>query len=126
MPRSSSSWLSRRLLAFVDAARGLAYLITHEPPVWLHLLATLLTLGLSAYLRLTPVEWAIIVLTIAAVWAAEAFNTAIEILCDTIHPDHHPQIGRVKDLAAAGVLFTAIAALAVAGVIFGPRLYGLF
>ncbi len=34
--------------------------------------------------------------------SAEFLNTAVEKLCDHLHPDRHPSIGTVKDLASAG------------------------
>ena len=44
--------------------------------------------------------------------AAEFLNTAIEKLCDHLHPDHHARIGVVKDLASAGAFMAqAVAAL---------------
>jgi diacylglycerol kinase (ATP) len=36
--------------------------------------------------------------------AIELLNTAIEKLCDRLHPDHHEDVGYVKDLGSAAVL----------------------
>ena len=40
----------------------------------------------------------------AVLLAVEALNTAIEILCDHVTPEHHPQIKAIKDIAAAASL----------------------
>ncbi|GAB4147742.1 MAG: hypothetical protein OHK0017_09770 [Patescibacteria group bacterium] len=44
---------------------------------------------------------------------AELFNTAIETLCDLLHPDFHPKIKIVKDMAAAAVWMASLAWLTV-------------
>jgi diacylglycerol kinase (ATP) len=56
-------------------------------------------------------------------WSAEAFNSAIEKLCDKVEPEKDPIIGKVKDMAAAGVLFLAIAAAIVGCIIFLPKIF---
>jgi diacylglycerol kinase len=38
----------------------------------------------------------------------ELANTAIETLCDVVHPDYSHQIKIVKDMAAGAVLMTAL------------------
>jgi len=64
--------------------------------------------------RPAPGWWALVALVVAAVLAAELFNTAIEHLADHLHPESHPAIKIVKDCAAGAVLITSIAAIAVA------------
>ena len=48
---------------------------------------------------------------------AELFNSALETLIDHVHPEHHPEVGAAKDIAAAAVLLASIAAV-VAGLAF--------
>ena len=40
----------------------------------------------------------------ALVLVAELVNTAIENVCDALHPSRHPLIGAAKDCASAAVL----------------------
>jgi diacylglycerol kinase len=56
------------------------------------------------------------------VWAAELFNTAIEKLADTVSKDFHPSIKFVKDVSAAAVLLSALAAFITGAIIFLPKL----
>jgi diacylglycerol kinase (ATP) len=68
----------------------------------------------------------LLALAMGMVWAAEALNTAIEYLSDHVCTEHHERIGRVKDLAAGGVLLAAIAAMVVGGIVFLPRVWALW
>ena len=55
-------------------------------------------------------------------WVALVLNTAIERLCNHIHPDRHEGIRITKDLASAGVFF----ALALAALVWIAALLGRF
>ena len=69
--------------------------------------------GLLVFLRPEPIWWAIIILIIGIVLAAELINTALESLIDRLHPEMHPMIGRAKDCAAGAVLILSISALGI-------------
>jgi len=47
------------------------------------------------------VDLNIILLATGMMLLAELFNSAIEVLCDFVEPQHNPQIGAIKDIAAA-------------------------
>ncbi len=79
-----------------------------------HVVAAVGVLGVLVWQRPAPFWWAVVGLAVAAVIAAELFNTAVEHLADHLHPDVHPAIKNVKDYAAGAVLIVSIAALAVA------------
>ena len=79
-----------------------------------HIVIALLVIVATAIAQPAPVWWALLVLVIAGVISAELFNTAIERLADHVQPELHEEIKIVKDVAAAAVLITSLAALAVA------------
>ena len=64
-------------------------------------------------------RWAAVTLACVMVLGAEAFNSAIEQLCNRVTSEWEEPIRRVKDLAAGGVLLCAIGALGVAVLAFG-------
>jgi diacylglycerol kinase (ATP) len=111
-----------RAASFGFAFRGLRTLLAAEPNTRIHLAATAAALAFGAWLGLTPLEWCAVVAAIAMVWMAEALNTAIEAICDLVHPEPHPLVARAKDVAAAGVLCAAIGAATIGGLVFGARL----
>lgn len=112
----------RLFASFGHALRGFRRLFMDQPNARIHAAATCAVLALAAYLRVSTGEWLALVLSIGLVLAAEALNSAIEELADAVHPDQHPGIGRAKDVAAAGVLLAALAAVATGAIIFLPRL----
>ena len=75
------------------------------------------------WLGLPPRDWAVLLLTIAMVWAAEFFNTAIEAVVDLASPAKHPLAKVGKDVGAAAVLIAALAAIGVGLLILGPPLW---
>jgi len=61
-----------------------------------------------------PAIWcAVVALAIALVLTAELLNSALETLTDRLHPEAHPEIRVVKDMAAASVLLVCVGALIV-------------
>ncbi len=76
-------------------------------------------------LRIDRGEWLWLVLAIGWVWTAEAFNTAIERLADRVTPERDPQIGIAKDLAAAGVLISAVGAAVIGLLVLAPKAFSL-
>ena len=77
-------------------------------------------------LKISPAQWTAIALAAGLVLAAEAFNTAIEVLCDAVKPDIDPAVRRVKDLAAAGVLISALTSIVVGLIVFIPAILRMF
>ena len=119
------SYLNGRLRSFGYAFRGLKVLLQSQQNARIHALATVLVVVAGVVLRLSPVEWGLVALAIAGVWAAEAINTAIEALVDLASPEHHPLAARAKDVAAGAVLAAAIGSAVVGGFVFGPHLLRL-
>ncbi len=115
-----------RLKSFKYAWNGLLDLVKTQPNAQIHLLITVLVLAAGYYFQLSASEWCIILLTIALVLAAEAFNTALEYLTNLVSPDYHPLAGKTKDVAAGGVLIAAFIAILVGLIIFLPKVMQLF
>jgi len=97
-------------------------MLRSQPNFLVHIAAAALALTLGVVLRLNATELALIVLTIAMVLLIECVNTALETLCDLVSPEFHPMIKRAKDISAAAVLISAIAAVGVAILLFAPHL----
>jgi diacylglycerol kinase len=103
------------------------FLVRSQRNAQLHLAASALV-ALLAWLASVPArDWCWLLVAAALVWTAEAVNTAIELLCDyaCVPPARHEIIGRAKDVAAAAVLLSALAAAAIGLLVLAPPLIAL-
>jgi diacylglycerol kinase len=112
----------KMLLSFRHAFVGLKFLMD-ENNARFHVFIAVIVLSAGFYLKLSAIEWAIIVAQIGLVLVVETLNTAIEKLCDFISPEYQQLIGKVKDLAAAAVLIMSIVSVIVGIIIFLPKLF---
>jgi diacylglycerol kinase len=110
------------LRSFGFALEGVSYLIRTQRSAQIEIAIGAVVLALAAWLRITALEWAVLVLAMALVLALEALNTAIELTVTLASPERHPLAKAAKDVAAAMVLIAAIASVIVGLVILGPRL----
>ena len=111
---------SARLRSFAYAGRGIWLTLVSQHNAWIHAVATVVVLAAGYLFGVSRIEWCLLVLACAAVWTAEALNTAVEFLADATTQEHHPLIGQAKDVAAGAVLITALAAVIIAALVFGP------
>jgi diacylglycerol kinase (ATP) len=114
-----------RMRAFGCAFRGFGVLVATQHAAWVHAAAMLTACVLGWWVGLKREEWLWVVAAIALMWLAEALNTALEFLCDAVHPGQHPLIRNAKDIGATAVLITAVAAIIIGVLIFGPHLFGV-
>ena len=114
-----------RIRSFGYAANGLWVVVRGQHNAWIHAILSVAAVSLGFALGITRLEWLAVVLAIGGVWAAEAFNTALELLADAAHPERDPRVGAAKDAAAGAVLVAAGAAAVVGLLVFGPRLLAL-
>ncbi len=115
-----------RAQSFRHAFHGWYYVIRTQRNAWIHAFFSTLVILLAAWLRLPLHDWAILFLTIALVWTAEFINTALEAVVDLASPQHHPLAKVGKDVGAAAVLLSALAAVLVGLLVLGPPLLDKF
>ncbi|HMQ45808.1 MAG TPA: diacylglycerol kinase family protein [Saprospiraceae bacterium] len=114
--------LRARTKSFKYAFQGLYDLLLTQPNARIHGVASLVAIFMGLFFQISSSEWYAVIVAIGMVWTAEAFNTALEYLTDLVSPEYHPLAGKVKDVAAAGVLLAAITALTLGVLVFGSKL----
>ncbi|EXJ22464.1 Diacylglycerol kinase [Alkalibacterium sp. AK22] len=82
--------------------------------------AAVLLLGLL--LPLNRTEWLWLILVSYLVFVMELINTVAENVVDLVTEEYHPIAKKVKDMAAAVVLVTALFSVIVGGIIIVPKL----
>jgi diacylglycerol kinase (ATP) len=115
--------LRRTLYSFRHAGRGFSWAISSQANLRVHLAAAAVVLIAAVLLRFSSIEFVALVLCFALVVAAELFNTTLEVLIDYAWPEHHPMIGRAKDVAAAAVLVAAIGTAVVGAILIARHLF---
>jgi diacylglycerol kinase len=109
-----------RIASFRPAFAGLFYVLRTQPNAWLHAVITVIVLALSFWTQIGRTEWVLILLTIALVWLAEFFNTALEVVIDLVTVEEHPLAKIGKDIGAAAVVIAAAIALVVGLLVLWP------
>ncbi|WP_276309123.1 diacylglycerol kinase family protein [Vagococcus vulneris] len=105
------------------ALAGIVTVIKAERNMRYHLFISLIVIVLCTFLRISLVEWCIIIGCLSAVLTSEMLNTAIETTVDlATNGQHHILAKRAKDIAAGGVLVTSIGALIIGLIILVPKL----
>jgi len=117
------SYFKKRIQSFGHAFRGIYTLFSETPNALIQLIAAIVAVILGLVLHISKEEWLAVIIVIGLVLALEAINSALETLADyACNREIHPLIKKGKDLAAAGVLIAALAALAVGVVVFLPKI----
>jgi diacylglycerol kinase len=109
--------------SFEYAFNGLKTAIKNEPNFKFQLLVAFLALALGYYLKLSTVEFAILILVICIVLVLELINTALEALIDIASPNIHPKAKVAKDVAAASVLIAAMTSILIGILLFLPKIF---
>jgi len=73
--------------------------------------------------ELSTTEWCLIIFAIGTVFSTEIINTALEYVSDLVSPEKNLKVKRIKDLAAGGVLISAIMAAIIGLIIFIPKIF---
>src|SRR3954471_20842917 len=111
------------LRSFGFAFAGLGFLLRTQRNARIHVVVGAIACALGVWVRISRVEWAVLVFTIALVLILEGLNPAVEAAIDLASPQIHPLAKAAKDLAAGMVLIAAIASVAVGLLILGPPLW---
>ena len=107
---SFKMFITSRIAAFGHAFRGWWHVLRTQHNAWIHSVVRDAGYSVGLWLGLPPLDWAVMVLTIAMVFTAEFINTAIEAVVDLASPVHHPLAKVGKDVGAGAVLIAALAA----------------
>jgi len=117
-----NNFISKEVRSFGYALSGIAACIKKDRHIRFHFIAVGIVSAAGIYLNLSLVEWCVILLCIAAVIAAEMFNSAIERLTDLISKEHNPLAGEIKDISAGAVLICCVISILVAAIILIGKL----
>ena len=114
-----------RINSFKYAFDGFKTLFLEEHNSRVHLAITVFIIFLGFLFKLSNIEWLFIIFCIAFVFFAELINSSIENIADFVSPEKDSSIKKIKDLAAAAVLISAITSVIIGLIIFLPKMFSL-
>lgn len=108
--------------AWKNAINGIIYATTTQGNIKRQLIIAVLVVIISLFFDLSKAEFLIFMFTIVLIIFAEMVNTAIETVVDLYTDLYHPKAKIAKDVAAGGVVITAINAVIVAYFLFFDKI----
>lgn len=116
-----NSFLGKRLKGCGYAIKGAYMLLKNEASIQVQSFIGVVVIIAGFYYDISSTEWMMQLFAIGLVMSIEGLNTAAEEIANFVHPDFHSKIGYIKDVAAGAVFFAAIAAVAIACIIYIPK-----
>ncbi len=120
-PYKSTGGLRRIARALVYSLQGLGAVWRHEAAFRQEVSGAVILIPLGLWLGHTALERLLLAGSLVLVLIMELINSAIEALADAISTDHHPLLGRAKDIGSAAVLLALLLAAATWLTVLGPR-----
>jgi diacylglycerol kinase len=118
--------LNRLFKSYSYAVKGLFKTFREEQNLKIQTLASLVVLILGIYFSISRTEWIVLTLVVCLVLTAEITNSAVERITDVLKPRINTYVKEIKDIMAAAVLMSSIAAVIVGVIIFWPYVYKIF
>lgn len=104
---------------------GFYYIFKHERNARRMFAFAALAIIAAIILRLSLIEWAVLLVTISTVIISEIFNTLVEYLADLFRKKYDLRIKILKDLASAAPLFASFVSIIIGAIIFLPKILKL-
>lgn len=121
MNNSKDNFFIGRYKSVGYAARGAWLLVSTEHSIIAQAGIAIVMTIIGYFMNISTNEWLFQILAIGLVIVAEAANTAIEYVCDFVHPEYHKKIGFIKDIAAGIPFIAAIIAIIIGLIIYVPK-----
>ena len=121
MNNQENGFVKGRVKSLKYALRGMWLLVSTEHSIMVQIAIAIVMTLIGWWLDISATEWILQILAIGLVLVAESLNTAIEKICDFIHPDYDTRIGFIKDISAGASTFAAIAAIIIGLIIYLPK-----
>ena len=121
MPKES--FLQNRIKSVGFAFRGALLLIRTEASIKIQVFLAIVVTTAGFYFEISNTEWIFQVLAVSMVMGLEGANTAIEKICDFMHPEFDARIGFIKDVSAGAVMLVSIGAVVIGLIIYIPKIF---
>lgn len=118
-----NKWKNKNFFqSFKNALKGVKFVWEYGNNIKIQVVFGILATILGIILKLSKIEFAILVLTIFIVLICEVFNTAVEKLVDLYTIEYNDVAKIVKDVAAGAVTISAIMSIIIGIILFLPKI----
>lgn len=111
---------------FLDSVKncldGINYTLSHEINFKREMIIGIIVVIMSAVLKISILEWVIVILLINFVLVCELINTALEKAVDLYTNEFNETAKIVKDVAGAAVFVMSVFSAVIGMIIFLPKL----
>lgn len=104
------------------ALDGIQYIADHERNFRIEVIFAIVVTIASFLLKVSLIEWCILILVIGIVLALEMINTAIERCVDLVTKDYKELAKIAKDVAAGAVFVMSMFSIVLGIIIFLPKI----
>ncbi len=115
---------------FIDslncAIDGVLHTARSERHMRNHFIFAAVVLLCALFLKVSPVEFILLAISISFVLFAEMMNTAIEAVVDLVTTEFHPMAKIAKDVAAGSVLLSVVGALVTGYLILSSYIFPVY
>ncbi|MPW27037.1 diacylglycerol kinase family protein [Alkalibaculum sp. M08DMB] len=109
--------------SFKFAFQGILYSFNTQRNIRIHFFIAIIVLILGIYVRLSHIEWILLLLTISIVVTSEMINTSIEKTIDLVTEEYKILAKIGKDVAAGAVLISSILSVIIGVLIFYNKIF---
>lgn len=115
---------------FIDSANcaieGILYAARTQRHMRCHFITAVAVLTAALFLKVTAVEFTLLVVSMCFVLFAELINTAVEAVVDLVSPGYHPLAKVAKDVAAGAVMVAAVSAAVMGYFILSKYIFPVY
>lgn len=123
--RNKKFGIKRFIRSFKYSIQGLKYAYLNEQSMFIHAIGTILVVLLGVILKISTMEWFILVSLLCVIAVIELLNTAVEAICDLITLEKNDLVKIAKDSGSASAFLVSIVTFVVSLNIFIPKIITL-
>ena len=118
-----TKWHNKNFLkSFKFASSGIFYTLSTQRNLKIQSVFALLAIICGIFLKISIVEWTILIFAIMFVLFAEMINTAIESTVDLCTEEFNEKANIAKDVAAGAVLIASLNSILIGVLIFAEKI----
>ncbi len=117
--------IKRLKKSLMSAWRGIIYVYRSEQNFRIHVGVGLGVIFFAVWVKVTPIEAALLSFSIFGVLILEIVNTIFERTGDMLKPRIHDYVKYIKDLSSAAVLLAVLVSMIVGVTVLGPYFINL-